>query len=99
MTQPLSGDDVAKVALLGRLKLSADEQERFTAQLGHVLEYVDMLNQVDTRGVEPMAHAIEMSNVFRQDVEQPSLSREEALLNAPKTDGRSFLVPAIFEGN
>jgi aspartyl-tRNA(Asn)/glutamyl-tRNA(Gln) amidotransferase subunit C len=99
MTARLTREDVAKVALLGRLKLSADELERMTAQLGRVLEYVDILNEVDTEPIEPLAHPIELSNVFRDDVEQPCLSREEALANAPRTDGRCFVVPAILDGN
>jgi aspartyl-tRNA(Asn)/glutamyl-tRNA(Gln) amidotransferase subunit C len=99
MTARLTRDDVTKVALLGRLKLSAEELERMTSQLGRVLEYVDILNEVDTQSVEPLAHPIELANVFREDVERPCLSREEALANAPKTDGRFFVVPAILDGN
>jgi aspartyl-tRNA(Asn)/glutamyl-tRNA(Gln) amidotransferase subunit C len=98
MAGRLSRDDVVKVALLGRLKLSAEEIDRMTDQLGRVLEYVEILNEVDTANVEPMAHAIELSDVFREDVPRPSLLREEALANAPKTDGRGFLVPQILEG-
>ena len=98
MTARLTRDDVAKVALLGRLKLSDDELQQMTTQLGRVLEYVDILNEVDTVGVEPLAHPIELANVFRDDVERESLSREEALANAPKTDGRFFVVPAILDG-
>jgi aspartyl-tRNA(Asn)/glutamyl-tRNA(Gln) amidotransferase subunit C len=97
MTGRLTRDDVAKVALLGRLKLTADEMDRMTVQLGRVLEYVDILNEVDTQNVEPMAHAIELRDVFREDVPVPSLPREDALANAPKTDGRCFVVPAILE--
>jgi aspartyl-tRNA(Asn)/glutamyl-tRNA(Gln) amidotransferase subunit C len=93
----LTRDEVAKVALLGRLKLSADEIDRMTVQLDRVLEYVDILNEVDTQHVEPMAHAIELRDVFRDDVPIPSLSREDALANAPKSDGRCFVVPAVFE--
>jgi aspartyl-tRNA(Asn)/glutamyl-tRNA(Gln) amidotransferase subunit C len=99
MTARLTRDDVAKVALLGRLKLSDDELEQMTTQLGRVLEYVDILNEVDTEGVEPLAHPIELANVFRDDVERESLPREEALANAPKTDGRFFVVPPILDGN
>ncbi len=98
MTARLSRDDVAKVALLGRLKLSAAELDRMAMQLTRVLEYVEILNEVNTDGVEPMAHAVDLSNVLRDDVEQASLSREEALANAPKTDGRGFLVPQVLEG-
>jgi aspartyl-tRNA(Asn)/glutamyl-tRNA(Gln) amidotransferase subunit C len=97
MSGRLTRDEVAKVALLGRLKLSADELDRMTVQLGRVLEYVDILNDVDTQNVEPMAHAIELRDVFREDVPVPSLPREDALANAPKTDGRCFVVPAILE--
>ena len=99
MTARLTRDEVAKVALLGRLKLSADELERMTSQLARVIEYVDILNEVDTEPVEPLAHPIELANVFRDDVESECLSREEALANAPKTDGRFFVVPAILDAN
>jgi aspartyl-tRNA(Asn)/glutamyl-tRNA(Gln) amidotransferase subunit C len=98
MTGRLTRDEVAKVALLGRLKLSADELDRMTEELSRVLEYVEILNEVDTENVEPMAHAIELVDVFRGDVPVPSLTREDALSNAPKTDGRGFLVPQILEG-
>jgi aspartyl-tRNA(Asn)/glutamyl-tRNA(Gln) amidotransferase subunit C len=97
MTSRLTRDEVAKVALLGRLRLTADEMDRMTVQLSRVLEYVDILNEVDTKDVEPMAHAIELRDVFRDDVPVPSLPREDALANAPKTDGRCFVVPAILE--
>jgi aspartyl-tRNA(Asn)/glutamyl-tRNA(Gln) amidotransferase subunit C len=98
MTGRLTRDEVAKVALLGRLKLSAEELDRMTDQLARILEYVEILNEVDTEKVEPMAHAIELHDVFREDVPVPSLTREDALSNAPKTDGRCFLVPQILEG-
>jgi aspartyl-tRNA(Asn)/glutamyl-tRNA(Gln) amidotransferase subunit C len=98
MTGRLTRDEVAKVALLGRLKLSAEELDRMTDQLARILEYVEILNEVDTENVEPMAHAIELHDVFREDVPVPSLTREDALSNAPKTDGRCFLVPQILEG-
>jgi aspartyl-tRNA(Asn)/glutamyl-tRNA(Gln) amidotransferase subunit C len=89
--------DVEKIALLSRLKLSDAELERLTAELGQVLDYVAILNEVSTEDVEPMAHAVEVSNVFREDAMRESLPREQALANAPKTDGRCFLVPQIIE--
>lgn len=98
MGNPLTRDDVLKVAMLARLKLSESEVERLTSQLGDVLRYVDVLNEVDTDDVEPMAHAVELVNVLRDDVVRESLPREAALANAPKTDGRYFLVPQILEG-
>ena len=98
MSTALTRDKVAKVALLARLKLTDMELDRLTPQLSRILEYVEILNEVDTESVEPMAHAVEFSNVFRVDEVGESLSREAALANAPKTDGRFFLVPQILDG-
>lgn len=97
MSVQLSRDDVAKVALLSRLKLDDSELDRMTAQLGAILGYVERLSEVDTEGIEPMAHAVERTNVFRSDVETPMLPVDAALANAPKTDGKYFLVPQIFD--
>jgi aspartyl-tRNA(Asn)/glutamyl-tRNA(Gln) amidotransferase subunit C len=98
MSDRLTADDVRSVAHLARLKLSDEEVERFTQQLGDVLTYVEQLNEVDTAAVEPMAHAIELSNVLRADEPRESLPRDAALANAPQTDGKYFLVPQILEG-
>jgi aspartyl-tRNA(Asn)/glutamyl-tRNA(Gln) amidotransferase subunit C len=57
--------------------------------------YVDLLAEVDTEGVEPMAHAVEVTNVFEEDDTRPSLPREAALDNAPHHDERGYLVPAV----
>lgn len=92
---PISRDQVEKVALLGRLLLSEDELDTMTAQLGAILQYMDLLAEVDTTAVEPMAHAVEVSNVFRDDRVEPSLGREEALANAPHRDAECYLVPAV----
>ena len=94
----MNREEVVKIALLARLKLTDDELDRFTSQLGQVLQYVDILNEVETEDVEPMAHAVELFNVFRDDEVRESLARNEALSNAPKTDGRCFLVPPILAG-
>ena len=98
MTKRLTSEDVRSVARLARLQLSDEEVERLTQQLGEILTYVEQLNEVDTEGVEPMAHAIELSNVLRADDPRDSLPREAALGNAPQTDGKYFLVPQILEG-
>jgi aspartyl-tRNA(Asn)/glutamyl-tRNA(Gln) amidotransferase subunit C len=94
----LSRDDAAKVARLARLSLSDAELDALTAQLGQILDYVAILDELDVSDVEPMVHAVELSNVLRADDVQPSLPRAAALANAPKTDGKYFLVPAIKEG-
>jgi aspartyl-tRNA(Asn)/glutamyl-tRNA(Gln) amidotransferase subunit C len=91
----LTRDDVEKVALLGRLRLTPDELDRMTAQLAAIVGYVDQLAELNTEDVEPMAHAVELNNVFRADELRPSLSREAALANAPHRDGECYLVPAV----
>jgi aspartyl-tRNA(Asn)/glutamyl-tRNA(Gln) amidotransferase subunit C len=91
----LSRQDIEKVALLARLRLSDAEAQTMTAELGKVVAFVDQLAEVDTGGVEPMAHAIELSNVYRDDHVAPGLPREEALANAPHHDERGYLVPAV----
>jgi aspartyl-tRNA(Asn)/glutamyl-tRNA(Gln) amidotransferase subunit C len=95
--EPLSAEEVRKVARLARLKLTAAELETFTLQLGQILGYVHILDQLQTEGVEPMAHAVDVANVFREDEPHKSLPREAALANAPKTDGQAFLVPPILD--
>ena len=92
---PLTRAEVEKIALLSRLLLSEDELQRMTAQLGGILGYMDLLGEVDTTGVEPMAHARDLANVFRNDVVRPSLDREQALANAPHRDEECYLVPAV----
>jgi aspartyl-tRNA(Asn)/glutamyl-tRNA(Gln) amidotransferase subunit C len=91
----LTRSDVEKVALLARLRLSEPELATMTEQLAQIVGYVDQLAEVNTKGVEPMAHAVEVTNVFAEDRVEPSLSREEALANAPRHNDRSYLVPAV----
>ena len=92
---PLTLTEVEKIALLSRLMLSEDELQRMTRQLGDILGYMDLLGEVDTTGVEPMAHARDLANVFRDDAVRPSLEREQALANAPHRDEECYLVPAV----
>jgi len=91
----LSRADVEKVSLLARLLLSPAELETMTTQLARVVGYVEQLNEVPTEGVQPMAHAVEMQNVFRTDALKESLPREAALANAPKRDDECYRVPAV----
>lgn len=98
MTASLTAEDVAKVANLARLKLSAAESERLVGDMAKILDYVAILDEVDTENVEPMAHAVDVVNVLRTDEIQPSLPREAALANAPQSDGACFLVPQILDG-
>ncbi|MBN2473045.1 MAG: Asp-tRNA(Asn)/Glu-tRNA(Gln) amidotransferase subunit GatC [Pirellulales bacterium] len=92
---PISREEVEKVSLLGRLLLSPQELETMTGQLGQILDYMGLLEEVDTGQVEPMAHALDVSDVFRDDEVRPGLPREEALANAPNRDDECYLVPAV----
>jgi len=91
----LTREDVEKVALLARLRFTPAELDQLTDQLSHIVGYVEQLGELDTQGVAPMAHAVEVTNVFRDDLVTPSLPREQALANAPHHDGACFLVPAV----
>jgi aspartyl-tRNA(Asn)/glutamyl-tRNA(Gln) amidotransferase subunit C len=91
----LSRADVEKVSLLGRLLLSEEELDKMTTQLARVVGYVEQLNEVNTDNVRPMAHALDMHNVFRDDALGESLPREAALANAPKRDSECYRVPAV----
>ena len=93
----LSADDVRWVAHLARLELSADELATMTRQLSAIVDYVAQLQQVSTDGVEPMAHALEVHNVFRDDAIRPSLPVEAALANAPDRHGDFYGVPAVLD--
>ncbi len=91
----ISREEVEKVSLLGRLMLSEAELDTMTHQLGDILAYMELLGEVETEGVEPMAHAIDVSNVFRDDAAQKSLDRDDALANAPNRDEECYRVPAV----
>jgi aspartyl-tRNA(Asn)/glutamyl-tRNA(Gln) amidotransferase subunit C len=92
----LSLDQVRKVARLARLELSEPDLTRMQQQLSAILDYVEQLNQLNTDGVEPLAHPLPVSNVFRPDDPVPSLPVDEALQNAPDRVGDYFGVPAVF---
>ncbi len=91
----LSRDDVAGVAKLAKLQFSSEELDQFTDQLGRIVSFVDQLNQVDTEGVDTMAHPLDVESVVREDQLADSLDRTDALKNAPKQDGEFFLVPPV----
>lgn len=93
----LNRKDIEHVALLSRLELSEAEIGKYTEQLDAILEYIDVLNQVDTSDVKPMAHVLDIRNVMRPDIVAPSLPREEALQNAPEPENGFFKVPRIVE--
>jgi aspartyl-tRNA(Asn)/glutamyl-tRNA(Gln) amidotransferase subunit C len=91
----ITRQEVEKVALLARLVLTDQEADKLTVEMNDVVGYVDQLSEVDTDNVEPMAHAIEVHNVLREDAVRPSLPRAEALANAPHHNDIGYLVPAV----
>jgi aspartyl-tRNA(Asn)/glutamyl-tRNA(Gln) amidotransferase subunit C len=88
---------VKKVAKLSRLELTEAEVEEFTDQLSAILDYVEKMNELDTTDVEPLAHCLPISNVFREDRVGESLGTERTLANAPQRDGEFFKVPKILD--
>jgi aspartyl-tRNA(Asn)/glutamyl-tRNA(Gln) amidotransferase subunit C len=88
-------EQVKKVALLARLELTPQEEEKFTTQLGSILGYVEQLNEVDVSNVPPTTRAIDVSNVTRQDELQPYPERDAILDSAPSQEGDYFKVPKI----
>ncbi|HCO92783.1 MAG TPA: Asp-tRNA(Asn)/Glu-tRNA(Gln) amidotransferase GatCAB subunit C [Phycisphaerales bacterium] len=88
---------VRKVAKLARLELTDAEVQEFTGQLSAILEYVEKMNELDTGNVEPLAHCLPISNVFRKDCVKESLGTEKTLANAPQRDGEFFKVPKILD--
>lgn len=89
--------DVEYVASLAQLTLDDAAKARMLEDMGKILGYVEKLNELDTSGVEPMMHVLDLANVYREDVVRPSLDHGVALKNAPHSDGAYFLVPRILE--
>ncbi len=89
--------EVEYVARLARLKLTEEEKEKYTKQLGDILKYIDKLNELDTEKVEPTSHVLGLSNVFREDKVEPSLPQEEILANAPEVEASHFKVKKVIE--
>ncbi|NLI93462.1 MAG: Asp-tRNA(Asn)/Glu-tRNA(Gln) amidotransferase subunit GatC [Peptococcaceae bacterium] len=91
----ISRKEVEHVALLARLKLTEEEMNQYTEQLNSILEHAAMLDQIDTAGVSPTAHAVQLYNVLRDDEVKPSMDQEKVLKNAPDAEDGFFRVPRI----
>lgn len=88
---------VERIAELARLRFSAEELESFAEQFQRIVEFVQVLQQLELEGVEPLTHVVEVENALREDEPRESLPREEALQNAPRHDGVFFRVPKVIE--
>jgi aspartyl-tRNA(Asn)/glutamyl-tRNA(Gln) amidotransferase subunit C len=91
----ISKKDVEHVAKLARLELTEEEKALYTEELNAVLGFMDTLNQLDTSDVLPTSHVLDIKNVFREDVIEPSMEPEEVVANAPAAKDNQFRVPKI----
>jgi len=91
----ISRKEVAHIAALARLSFSEEEMELFAEQLNQILIYMEKLDEIDTTGIKPTYHALDLINVFREDQIKPSLSTQKLLSNAPQTDKDMVIVPRI----
>jgi len=94
---PVSGEDVQKVALLARLSFSSEEKDRLVDELNQMLDYMAVLNELDTTDVSPTAHVLPIENAFRDDISGQSLPPSDVLGNAPLSGHGHFRVPKVIE--
>ena len=88
-------EEVEHVAKLARLTFTEQEKKLYAQQLNTILVYIDKLNELDTKDIEPTSHAIRLKNVFRDDKTKKSISQDRSLSNAPQKDKGSFVVPKV----
>lgn len=93
----ITKEEIEHIAMLARLSLSENEKELFRSQLSNILDYIEKLNELDTKEIEPTSHVLSLSNVMRDDIPTSSIPREEALMNAPARTEKFFRVPKIIE--
>ena len=93
----ISRKEIEHIATLARLYLSEEEKDLYGSQLSSILDYMEKLNELDTKDVEPTSHVLPLSNVMREDIPGHSISREEALMNAPDHTDKFYRVPKIIE--
>ncbi|MEO3945714.1 Asp-tRNA(Asn)/Glu-tRNA(Gln) amidotransferase subunit GatC [Gorillibacterium sp. CAU 1737] len=93
----ITAKEVEHVAKLARLELTEEEKAMYTEQLNAILKYAEKIGSLDTDGVEPTYHAVELANVLREDEVRPSLPIESVLLNAPEEEDGQIKVPAVLE--
>lgn len=95
MAREISPEEVRHLAQLSRIVVSAEEERLFCRQFGDILGYVEILNDVDTSGVEPLYSPVQHAGWLREDERRNIRDRSEILANAPETDGECFIVPRI----
>lgn len=93
----VSIEQVRYIASLARLRFTDEEERRLAEQMNDILKYIEKLDELDTTGVQPMSHVLDLNNVFRPDVTESRISREEALKNAPDADDAYIRAPKVIE--
>ncbi|MED3574060.1 Asp-tRNA(Asn)/Glu-tRNA(Gln) amidotransferase subunit GatC [Cytobacillus praedii] len=93
----ISPDQVKHVANLARLAITEEETEKFTNQLDAIISFAEQLNEINTDGVEPTSHVLDLKNVMREDIPQEGLPQSEVLKNAPEHQDGQVKVPSIME--
>ena len=93
----ISDETIEYVGILAKLSLSEEEKEAAKTDIANMLDYIDMLNELDTDGVEPMSHVFPVNNVFREDVVTNENQREAMLSNAPEQKDGFYKVPRTFD--
>ncbi len=97
MANRISDETIEYVGILAKLDLSEEEREQAKRDMGNMLDHIDKLNELDTKGVEPMSHVFSVNNVFRRDEVVNGDDRENMLRNAPQKKEGAYMVPKTFD--
>jgi aspartyl-tRNA(Asn)/glutamyl-tRNA(Gln) amidotransferase subunit C len=93
----LTVDEVRKIASLARIKLTEEEEKRYAETISAVLEYMTILNEVDTSKIEPTSQVTGLEDVYREDVPRDSGRQQKILAQMPETEAGELVVPEVFE--
>jgi aspartyl-tRNA(Asn)/glutamyl-tRNA(Gln) amidotransferase subunit C len=89
--------EIEHLSVLARISVSEEEKELFGSQLSSILDYMEKLNELDTKNIEPTSHVLSLYNIDRDDMPRPSIPQEDALMNSPDHTGKFYRVPKIIE--
>ena len=96
MAEKISDETIEYPSVLAKLELNEEEKKAAKSDMEKMLQYIDKLNELDTEGIEPLAHVFETVNVFREDIEASGGRHEDVLSNAKERKGRCFAAPKTF---
>lgn len=93
----VTSEMIDRLAVLAKLKFSEEEKKSLQTDLERMIEFVEKLKEVDTTGVEPLLHITDAVNILREDEVKQTITKEEALLNVPLSDGNFIKVPKVIK--